>query len=112
MSRDLEEEARKAGYADLQERLYQLYEEQKLSLSECAAVLHTASSTCARLLVENGITVRSRGGPNHQLFEVTEQLIEEVEREGVRQVAARLNVVYSTLYNRLSRLGKLPGKKS
>jgi hypothetical protein len=89
------------GYTSEADMWHDLYVHRGLSISVLAERLDVSRNTIRTSLERRHIPIRKQGGPNNQKLEVTDALVDEVQREGIAAVAKRLNLAYTTLYKRL-----------
>ena len=82
-----------------------LYVEKKLSIAQLSRKLDVSRNVIRDCLKKAGVTSRKRGGPNNSKVVLTEELIEEVRKDGIAVVAKRLEMDYTTLYKRLYKRG-------
>jgi hypothetical protein len=100
---ELEIVAQRAGFADFKSLLDQWYTAEEMSLVEIGERLHVSWPRVRKHLVRYGISVRGPGGPNNVLIVVTNELIQEIARDGIPAAAARLGVQENVLYARIRR---------
>lgn len=93
--------AKERGYETTAKMLHEMYVVQHMSLESITETLVLPHWTARRILVQLGIQIRSKGGPNNVLIEVTPELIEEVSRDGVTAAARTLGVHPLSLHTRL-----------
>lgn len=98
---DWQSVAKRLGY-DSPTRMWEdLYLEKKLSISQIETKLDVSRNVVKEQLTKAGIASRSRGGPNNAKVVITDELIAEMKRDGIKAVASRLQLSYTTLYKRL-----------
>jgi len=102
-----DEVAAKLGYTSEVSLWVDLYTTRGLSISQIARKLDVSRNTIRGSLEKAGIQIRKQGGPNNQRLVVTDELVDEIRKDGVAVVAARLGLDYSTLYKRLRNVRKL-----
>ena len=88
----LEQCALQLEQSSVQEMLYELYVVRDLSLHEIATQLSVSPWSVRRYLLAAGITLRRPGGRNNIKVELTQELLDEVSRDGITAVAMRLGV--------------------
>lgn len=98
---DLENVARRAGYAEYKDLLVDWYVVQRLALLDIAERLHVTQQRVRKHLVRFGITIRGKGGANNVKVVLTQALLEEVAKDGIPAVAMRLGVAQPVLYARI-----------
>jgi len=98
------------GYTGEVEMWKDLYTTRRLSISQLSRKLDVGRNTIRASLGKSGIVLRKRGGPNNQRLVVTDELVEEVRKDGVAAVAKRLKLDYTTLYKRIYRVRGLTVK--
>jgi transposase-like protein len=82
-----------------------LYVDRKLSISELAEQFGVGRSTIRSSLIRNEIEIRERGGPNHRTAPAgPADLEQQITRDGVAAVAARLGISTAAVYKRMKRL--------
>lgn len=87
------------GFKTEQEMFLALYREK--SIAQLCEMFAVSSYTIRKKLAEHGVTVRGRGGPHAmKILEMTQDLVDEMARDGVDSVAARLGVTKFTLFRR------------
>ena len=96
-----EDLAKELGYADEVTMWKDRYEAQKVSITVLAANLGVSRNAVRSALERCNIPIRTRGGANNCKFAITDALVEEVKKDGIKSVAERLGVSYSTLYKRI-----------
>jgi transposase-like protein len=96
--------AQRLGYDTEWAMWNDLYVTRALSITQLAKKLDVSRNTVRSALDRLQIDIRRRGGPNNQKLEITDELIEEVKKDGVAAVAKKLGLPYSTLYKRLYRV--------
>lgn len=89
------------GYKSETEMWEDLYIAQGMSITELAKSLGVSRNKIRASLTNCGVPFRGRGGPNHQKLEVTDELIEEIKKDGIAAVAKRLRLSYTTVYKRV-----------
>lgn len=94
---NLEEIAHKRGYDSVPQLLHELYIVAGMSISEVAEDLHVGYKNCKQYLKKAGIQLRPQGGANYQKVTWTQELRDEVLRDGVTAVALRLGVDRNTV---------------
>lgn len=97
----LEDLAQRHGFSSFAEWLRDLYIVQKVPIQKISEQLFTPMWTLRKKFDELGINVRTRGGPNHVHIHMTEELYQEVCRDGIPAVCERLGVEYMALRRRL-----------
>lgn len=100
---ELEIVARRAGFADFKSLLDQWYTVERMGLTEVGERLHITWKRARKHLIRYGIPIRGPGGANNVLIVMTKELVQEIARDGVPAVAARLGVQDSVLYARIRR---------
>jgi hypothetical protein len=93
--------AQKLGYDSARDMWLDLYVTRQISIDKLTEKLDVSRNTVRDALDREQIPIRKRGGPNHQKFEVTDELIAHVKELGIGPVAKELGVAYTTLYKRL-----------
>lgn len=78
-----------------------LYLDRKMSVSVLAAKFACSQQTVRLRLSKADVQMRSRGGRNRLKFEVTDELIAAIERDGVIAVAKAMNLTPQALYKRV-----------
>lgn len=89
------------GYKNEGDMWKDLYITKDLSITDIARKLNVSRNVVRAALARTNIPPRKRGGPNNSRLVMTEELLEEVKKNGVMAVARRLGLDYSTLYKRL-----------
>jgi transcriptional regulator of acetoin/glycerol metabolism len=97
--------AQRLGYADEDAMWRDRYSEKKTSIAALSVSLGVSRNTIRQRLEAKNIDLRSRGGANNNSLDLTDEVIEEVRRDGVMAVAKRLEINYTTLYKRLRTKG-------
>lgn len=90
--RRLEKLAQERGYVSCATMLYDLYIVKQIPIERIAHDLYTPMFTFRKVFDECGIAIRTRGGRHNVKVEMTKELYDEVCREGVETVAARLGM--------------------
>lgn len=112
---DLERAARRAGFEDLKALLTQWYVIEGMSLIEVGERLHIHENRVRKHLARYGIPLRHRGGAHIIQLVITDDLVNEIARDGIPLVADRLGLEHTVLYTRIRRWlagqqGPLPDK--
>lgn len=89
------------GYDSPLEMWTDLYVTRKLSIAQLSRKLDVSRNTVRDSIRRAGIKLKGRGGPNNRRLIVTDELVEEIRRDGISTVAKRLEIDYTTLYKRL-----------
>lgn len=97
----LERVARDLGYESSGAMYYEMYVVQRIPLHEISQRLYTPLWSLRKRFDELGITVNKRGGANNVKFELTDELMAEVNRDGISAVCDRLGVNFVSLYLRV-----------
>lgn len=98
------------GYDDDVEMWRDLYESKSLSISQLSRKLGVSRNVVRACLEKAGIKKKKRGGPNNTRCVVTDEMVEEIRRDGISAVAKRLGLDYTTLYKKLKRVRGLTPK--
>lgn len=93
--------ASRLGYRNEVALWEDLYVTKGLSLSQISRKLDVSRNVIRLALARAGIPPRKRGGPNNARVVLTQELIDEIRRDGLPTVARRLGLSHSTLYKRL-----------
>jgi len=96
--------AARLGYESELAMWTDLYIDRGLSISTLATKLDVSRNTVRTSLERLNIAIRKQGGPNNQKLNITDELVDEIKREGIAAVAKRLNLSYTTVYKRLYRV--------
>lgn len=96
--------AQRLGYDSEAAMWTDYYVTKGLSVSQLAKRLDVSRNTIRDSLDRCGITIRGRGGPNNQKLDITDELVEEIRRDGITKVAKKLGLSYTTLYKRIYRV--------
>lgn len=99
----LEEVAHKRGFDSCAIMLHDMYVVQEIPIEKISKLLYTPMWSLRKRFSELGIGVKSRGGKNHVRFEMTQELYNEVCRDGVMTVADRLGIDALALNTRIKR---------
>jgi hypothetical protein len=100
----LENLAQQQGYDSFEAMVRDLYEVQHISIEKLAAQFFTPVRKFRQRMLEMGIELRPRGGKNNQKMILTPATVQEVLRDGISAVAARLGVDTLTLSERMKEL--------
>lgn len=100
----LDQLARSAGYEDYKSALHELYVTQGLGLAQLASRFNISQGRVRRHLARFEIPLHGRGGLQHRKVIVTQELLQEIAREGVPAVAAKLGVEPPILYQKLKQV--------
>lgn len=101
MAIEWDETAVKLGFESEEAMWQDYYIVRKLSITQLAERLGVSRNTVRAALERLEIPVRSRGGPNNQKLDVTDELVDEIRRDGIAAVAKRRGLSYTTVYKRL-----------
>jgi hypothetical protein len=85
------------GYASERDFLYDLYVTQMLSQGYLASTFGMAPRSVREMLIENDIPIREMGKRAQKGVALTKALVDEINRDGIPTVAARLGLDYNTL---------------
>ncbi len=96
MTHNWEEKAKALEFESEKEMFQTLYE--TMSLLELSKALGISQHTCRKKLVENGVSIKSRGGPNGQKCVMNEAVIEEMRVKGAAAVALSQGISKYTLF--------------
>lgn len=96
MTHNWKAKAETLGFKDELEMFQTLYK--TMSLQSMAKALGISFHTCRKKLVEHGVTVKSRGGPNSQKCVMNAAVIEEMRVKGADAVALAQGVSKYTLF--------------
>lgn len=99
----LEQLAQERGYSSYYELLYDMYVMKGMSLHAVGESLHIYDRRVRKHLLRFGIAIRGKGGPNNVKVELTEDLLREINVNGISVVADRMGVSYQSLLDRLKR---------
>lgn len=94
---DFDRVAADRGHESVEHLFRDLYVRQDMSIEEVAEELHIGPKTAKRWLKKLGIQLRPRGGAQNVKIAFTEELVQEIIRDGVTAVALRLGVDRTTL---------------
>jgi transcriptional regulator of acetoin/glycerol metabolism len=97
--------AKTLGYASDAAMWQDLYVTQRLSIDTLSTRLGVGRNTIRQTLKKHNVVIRGRGGANNNALDLTDEVIEEVRKNGVLAVAKRLEINYTTLYKRLRARG-------
>ena len=92
------------GYPDSRAMWTDLYVRRKLSIAQIAEKLDIGRNTVRDELTLNCVEKRSRGGRNNVKFELTDEVLQEVQERGIAVVAKRLGVTHDAVYKRVRHL--------
>lgn len=106
---DWDTTASQLGYDSPQAMFRDLYVTKHLSIAQIETKLDVSRNVIKEQLLKAGIPKRKPGGPNNAKVVLTQELLDEIRKDGVRAVADRLKLSYTTLYKRL-RLRKISVK--
>jgi transposase len=93
--------AQSLNYIGEAEMWKDFYVTKSLSIGDLAKKLDVSRNTVRMRLNACGVTSRNRGGPNNQKLELTDEIVEEIRKDGIAVVAKRLDLSYTTIYKRL-----------
>lgn len=93
------------GYDSTDGMWKDLYLEKKLSIGQLSRKLDVSRNVVRLELSKAGIKARGRGGPNNSHVVLTEELLDEIRRDGLTATAKRLGLTYPALYMRLRKRG-------
>lgn len=100
---ELETLALRMGYPSYKDMLYELYVVQEKTLVEIAAMCHVYWKRTRKHCIRFGIEIKERGRTSRRTkIVVTDALVQEVTRDGVPAVAARLGITDTVLRHRLN----------
>jgi DNA-binding NtrC family response regulator len=97
--------AQRLGYASDEAMWADLYDVKHLSVAALATRLGISRNAIRSTLKKRGAGMRKRGGANNRREDLSDEIIDEVRKDGVMAVAKRMKVKYTTLYKRLRRMG-------
>jgi hypothetical protein len=95
--------ARGLGYPDEAGMWEDLYVRKRCSIAKLSRDLDVSRNTIRLSIEKAGLSLRRRGGPNNRPPDLTDELVEEIKKEGIAAVAKRLHMPYATLYKRFRR---------
>jgi hypothetical protein len=101
--------AQSLGYKNERDMLLRLYEHEQFSITQIAKVVGYAAWTVRRRLVQQGIKIRGRGGPNHTQRKLQHVSDADIFNLDVSQVAIKYDCNESSVYSerRLRRINDL-----
>lgn len=88
----LDSVAQERGFENAAAMLHDMYVVQHIPIQKIADTLFTPIWTLRKRFDDVGITVKGRGGRNNVKYEITEELYQEVLRDGIEIVCSRLGV--------------------
>lgn len=97
--------AKGLGYSSAPSMWKDLYETKQLTVAQISRKLNVSRNVVRANLTKAGVKMKGRGGPNNSRVVVTDDLLNEIRKDGLTTTAARHNLDYSTLYKRLRARG-------
>lgn len=100
---DWDEIARGRGYLGRDDMLHKLYVTEQRSLTQLEKMFGCSRNTLRLALTRAKVPMRDRGGPNYQKTIINEELLAEIEKQGVIATATARGIDRSGLYKALKR---------
>lgn len=95
--------AKRHGFESYRDLLHELYVVHRQGMIPIAQRLNISQARVRKHLLRFGFTLRGRGGRNNIRVAFTQQLIDEITRDGIPAVASRMGIAQSVLHVRMKK---------